>query len=123
MKQTIQASFVSGYMGVIGSLVLCFILFHLAHFTFHMVDPSYAHLVDTKGRHDVYTMMVSGFKNTPVSLGYIVAMIVLATHLWHGIPSFFQSLGIRHPFVTQIIEIAGPMLAVAIAAGFCAGYQ
>ena len=37
-------------------------------------------------------MMVYGFQNVLVSAFYIVAMLLLALHLSHGVSSFFQSL-------------------------------
>jgi len=45
-------------------------------------------------------------------------MIVVGSHLWHGISSAFQSLGVDHPRVTPKLLVAGKLLAVLIAAGF-----
>lgn len=119
MKTNVQASLISGYMGIIGSFIMCFVIFHLVHFTFHVVDPSFAHLKDASGRHDVYAMVITGFKDPLMATAYIVAMIILGAHMWHGIPSFFQTLGIRHAVFTKFIEIAGPVVSIVIATGFC----
>jgi succinate dehydrogenase / fumarate reductase cytochrome b subunit len=62
-------------MAVTGMLLLGFILFHLAHYTSHTVDPSFAGMYDEKGRHDVYRMVIEGFSNPLVSLFYIVGWL------------------------------------------------
>ena len=94
-------------------------MFHLAHFTFGWVtttpavtpgggpvEANYLVLVDPAGRHDVYSMVVAGFKNPVVSVLYIVAMVFLYVHLSHGIGSVFQTLGLNtprtQPFVTGL---------------------
>ena len=78
-----------------GLIILSFILFHLAHYTLGLVDPSLLDLRDELGRHDVYRMVVAGFSNPLVSLFYIIAMGLLLLHLSHGVSSLFQSLGLR----------------------------
>jgi succinate dehydrogenase / fumarate reductase cytochrome b subunit len=120
VKRRIKSSWPSSYMGVLGSFILFYLIFHLFHFTIHIVDPSYSNLLDAAGRHDVYSMVVMGFQDVPVAIGYIVAMIVLGAHLWHGIPSFFQSLGFNHSVLTPCIEKASPFIAIIITAGYLA---
>ncbi|MFN9742960.1 MAG: succinate dehydrogenase cytochrome b subunit, partial [Acidobacteriota bacterium] len=78
-----------------GLIILAFILFHLAHYTLGLVDPSFLDLHDEIGRHDVYGMVRQGFSNPLVSVFYIVAMGLLLLHLSHGVSSLFQSLGLR----------------------------
>jgi succinate dehydrogenase / fumarate reductase cytochrome b subunit len=45
-------------------------------------------------------------------------MIVVGSHLWHGISSAFQSLGADNPTWTPRLLVASKVVAVAIAAGF-----
>ena len=68
-----------------GSYILCFIIFHLAHFTFQSTNPEFRDLHDAHGLHDVYAMMLLGFSNPLISGFYIVGMILLCSHLSHGI--------------------------------------
>ena len=49
---------------------------------------------------------------------YILSMIIVGSHLWHGITSAFQSLGLDHPKVTPKLLVAGKVIAVLIAGGF-----
>ncbi|BET65655.1 hypothetical protein ASA1KI_05730 [Opitutales bacterium ASA1] len=117
-KHTIQASLASRTMRWTGFIVLAFILYHLAHFTFgvngsffqgdtfksalpHYVMHEDFHLAGvllvTQGTevHDVHTMIVRGFQSPIVSGFYILAVGLLAFHLWHGFESMFQTLGLK----------------------------
>ena len=40
-------------------------------------------------------------------------MVVVGSHLWHGVSSAFQSLGVDHPRWTPRILLAGKIVAVA----------
>ena len=92
MKTTIFAR----TMRLTGLILLAFIAFHLAHFTLLLVDPGYANTtpISMGEVHDVYRMVIVGFRNPLVSLFYIVAMALVAFHLSHGIGSLFQTLGV-----------------------------
>jgi succinate dehydrogenase / fumarate reductase cytochrome b subunit len=58
------------------------------------------------------------FSNPLLVVFYILSMIVVGSHLWHGVSSGFQSLGVDHPRVTPKLLLAGKVLAVLIAGGF-----
>lgn len=75
-----------------GVIILLFVLYHLAHFTW---GAAWAHPDFVPG--DVYHNVVAGFRVWPVSLFYIVAQAALALHLYHGLWSLFQSMGWSHP--------------------------
>jgi succinate dehydrogenase / fumarate reductase cytochrome b subunit len=82
------------------------------------IDPG--HLPrDVEVRHDVYAMVIAGFKNWWITISYLVAMAFLGLHLWHGGSSWFQSLGINHPRWNPFIRGFGPVLAVVLVAGNC----
>jgi succinate dehydrogenase / fumarate reductase cytochrome b subunit len=49
---------------------------------------------------------------------YVISMVIVGSHLWHGTSSTFQSLGFDHPRWTPRILMAGKVLAVLIAGGF-----
>jgi succinate dehydrogenase / fumarate reductase cytochrome b subunit len=70
-------------------------------------------------RHDVYTMVVSGFKVWWVSLSYLVAMVFLGLHLWHGGSSFLQSLGLNSLRYSRLVWSVGPFLAILVVVGNC----
>ena len=94
-SSTIKATVASRSMIDTGMLVLVFLVYHLAHFTWHMFyfDESF---VLPGGPIDVYRMVVTSFQNVWIAGSYIVAMILVGLHLSHGIASFFQTLGFHH---------------------------
>lgn len=102
-----------------GLIVLAFVVFHLLHHTFGVVYPEYYGISWEGGEfYDVYYMLVRGFEDVAVSAAYIVAVGLLSFHLAHGIPSLFQSLGLRHPKYTPTIEKAGHWLAALLFVGY-----
>lgn len=94
VNRVVQAGVASRSMVFLGLSVFSFVVFHLLHFTFGVVNPSIFNLTDEKGRHDVYSMVVLGFRDRKVALVYLTAMFFLAAHLRHGAYSFLQSLGL-----------------------------
>ena len=119
-ESTVFASPASVYMMHTGILVFIFVLIHLAHFTFGLLQPEYFTLHDSKNRHDVYSMIIHGFQCLPYSIFYIICIIALGVHLSHGIASFFQTLGINHPRHTPCIQCFAKLAAVLIALGYIA---
>lgn len=131
-RNTIRATLASRTMALTGLVILAFVIYHLAHFTFAVTQQAtivdskgfaqtvdYLQLKDNQGRHDVYAMTIYGFKNAGVSLAYIVAMIVLGFHLSHGIGSLFQTLGINHSRYTPLINFGGKVVAILIVVVNC----
>ena len=77
-----------------GVLLLVFIVFHILHFTTETIDPGgWRGMSDVHGNRDVYGNMVASFRIWWVSLFYIVAMIALGLHLYHGAWSSVRTLG------------------------------
>jgi succinate dehydrogenase / fumarate reductase cytochrome b subunit len=111
------------WMLLSGLMVLCFIIYHLLHFTVqvpqvNMIGQNFETLHDAKGRHDVYRMMVNGFSSPVASAFYIVAVALLALHLNHGIMSMFQTLGLNSAKLRPLWEKGGPTLAWLIFLGY-----
>ncbi len=118
-SEQLEATFASRHIALTGLLLLAFVVYHLLHFTLAVVQPEYAHLVDGAGRHDVYLMVVYGFQNRLVSASYIVAMLVLGVHLYHGAASLFQTLGIHHDSYRAMIRIGSFAFVAIIVIGNC----
>jgi len=105
-------------MVLTGLTLTGYVLFHLAHFTWAWILTDHAHQVDAQGRHDVYAMVVQGFGEWWVSGLYLVAMVTLFFHLRHGIASFFQTIGFRHPRYLCCVEWLGTILSAVIFLGY-----
>lgn len=84
-----------------------------------------------EGYKDLYSVVMAffgqdkpdaGLKANSMALvaviGYVLAMCVLAFHLMHGFSSAFQSLGLRHPRYTPMIETIGKAFAVLVPLAF-----
>ena len=91
-RDFIAASFASRTMRWTGTIVLLFIIFHLADLTWGIdgVHPDYE-------RGNVYHNLVESFERPAVAIFYILANLALGVHLLHGAWSLFQSLGLNHP--------------------------
>jgi len=77
-----------------GVLVLVFIVVHILHFTTQAIDPGgWRGMTDLRGHRDVYGNMVASFRIWWVAAFYIVAMIALGLHLYHGAWSSVRTLG------------------------------
>ena len=114
VNYTIRATLASRTMKWTGLVVLAFLLYHLAHFTWGAAQtatfkdnlPEYTMqheyrvagfpVIDAGTKvHDVHSMVILGFQNAVVSLFYIIAVGLLSYHLLHGFDSMFQTLGLR----------------------------
>jgi succinate dehydrogenase / fumarate reductase, cytochrome b subunit len=111
-KANINSTYASRVMYWSGPIILAFVIYHLLHFTFGVVHPG-----GPFDEHNVYDNVVYGFQVWPVSLFYIIAMVMLCYHLYHGLWSMFQSLGFNHPVYTPWLQRIAKVVAVLIAAG------
>jgi succinate dehydrogenase / fumarate reductase, cytochrome b subunit len=111
-KANIASTYASRTMMWSGPIILAFLIFHLLHFTFGTVHPGGAF-----DEHNVYNNVVTGFRVWPISAFYIIAMIMLCYHLYHGLWSMFQSLGFSHPVYTPWLKLFAKVFAILIAAG------
>ena len=109
----IVSSWASRHMLLTGLVILAFLLFHLAHFTWGVVQP------DTYDKEDVYNMSIAAYKTWWITGTYLVAQVMLFLHLWHGASSWFQSLGLNHPRYNCCIRGFGPCFATLILIGNC----
>lgn len=94
-----------------GVIVLLFVIFHLLDLTFGSANPSFVHL-------DPYHNMIASFSRWPVAVSYLVAMAVLCLHMYHGIYSGFQTLGLNHPRYNRFRRGLAGVYAGLVAAGF-----
>ncbi len=106
------ASWAARYMMVSGSVVLAFIIFHLLHFTAGAI------VIGEFEHGKVYKNLQSSFANPLVSLGYVVVMAMLAFHMYHGVWSLFQTLGLDNPDRNKILRGFAIVASIGIAVGF-----
>jgi succinate dehydrogenase / fumarate reductase cytochrome b subunit len=102
----------SATMIVSGLWLLVFIVIHVKAFRYGVEHEWPA------GGRDLYRLEMENFAN-PLTVGfYVLSMVVVGSHLWHGISSSLQSLGLDHPRWTPRVLTAGKVIAASIAGGF-----
>jgi succinate dehydrogenase / fumarate reductase, cytochrome b subunit len=110
-KDVIQADYAARTMRWSGPIIAVFVIYHLLHFTSGSVHPQF-------DVHDVYRNVILGFRVWPVSVFYIIAMVALGLHLWHGVWSLFQTLGLINPKSDKILHRLAAIATMAIVIGF-----
>ena len=113
-----RSTMASRTMIVSGLIVLCFVIYHLLQFTLQVTDPEFREVHDSIGRHDVYRMLILGFRHPLVSLFYVIALFLLTTHLSHGFASVVQTLGINNRKIANFVSTGGQTLAWIVFAGY-----
>jgi succinate dehydrogenase / fumarate reductase cytochrome b subunit len=67
---------------------------------------------------DLYKITLDFFKDAKYGLyftiGYVLAMLALSFHLWHGFQSAFQSLGVNSSKLTPVIQFFGRAFAIIV---------
>ena len=106
------ASLPAMYMMITGSVILFFIVFHILHFTMGALP----FLGDFK-HGEVYNNLANSFANPAVAILYVVFMVVLAFHLYHGVWSLFQTLGLDNPDRNKALRLFAMAASIGIAAG------
>lgn len=113
-KDDVPASYAARTMIWSGPIIAAFVIFHVLHLTTGSVLP--LHTL-AGGEMDVRSNVIDGFSHAPVAIFYIVAMALLCMHLYHGLWSMFQSLGINHPRYTPILKKFAAAFAWFVAIG------
>jgi len=109
---TSRKSFASSTMIVSGLWLVAFLVIHVKAFRF---SPEYEW---GAGGRDLYRQEMESLSN-PLMVGfYVLSMVVVGSHLWHGISSAVQSLGLDHPKWTPRVLAAAKVFAVGIAGAF-----
>lgn len=117
-KDDVPSAYAARTMKWSGPIIAAFIVFHILHLTTGTVMGLERFEGMSGFNVDVYSDLVHGFRIWYISAAYIVAILLLCLHLYHGLYSMFQSLGLSHPRYTPAIKRFARVFAIAIAAGF-----
>jgi len=115
LHRKIETTAAARYIRLGGVVIFLFIILHLMHFTWGVpgVHPDFQ-----QGR--VYHNLVVGFQSygyVPAII-YLVAMLALGFHLYHGAWSMFQTLGLNNKTYTKPLRGLALVLAIVVAGGF-----
>ena len=106
-----ESTFASRTMILSGPVLAAFVVYHLAHFTTGSAHPDFV-------PGDVYHNLVAGFRSRGASAFYVVAMLALGLHMYHGVWSMLQTLGANHPRWNPLRNRVSKLATVLIVAGF-----
>lgn len=116
-----NSSWASKNMALLGILIFAFLMLHMGDFWWKMKQNeldmvSYAgfdHAVK-----DLYTRVSIAFKELWIVFAYLIGLLALFFHLWHGFDSAFQTLGLRHKKYTPLISAVGKAYSILVPVGF-----
>jgi succinate dehydrogenase / fumarate reductase cytochrome b subunit len=109
--EDVGSNYASRTMRWSGPIVLLFIIYHLLDFTFGPTNPNFV-------PGDVYGNVITSFSVWYISAFYIVAVIALGIHLYHGAWSMFQSVGLTNPKFDPLIRKLTILITIVIILGF-----
>jgi succinate dehydrogenase / fumarate reductase cytochrome b subunit len=112
-KKSIETSYAARTMIWSGPLIFLYVVYHLAMFTFLVTGPGYSPT-------DVYRNEVQAFQVPAISAFYVVAIIFLGMHLYHGAWSMLHTLGASNPRYRVLRRTIAPIVAIAITVGYIA---
>jgi len=112
-KRDRQAATIASRTMLYGGIAIAlFVIFHLLHLTTGTIQPvPYA-------PGDVYANVVGGFRLWWVTLIYVLAMIALGLHIFHGAWSSIRTLGLSRPNAEPMRRPVATLVAVVLWAGF-----
>ena len=115
-KGSANASWSSRNMGILGTIIAVFLVSHMQTFWYKM---HFGAMPMHEGLKDLHTVVLAFFSpENPLGLiavvGYVLAQLALSVHLVHGFQSGFQSLGLRHPKYTPVIEKTGYLFGIGV---------
>lgn len=115
-----RSSWASRNMGILGTIVFAFIVFHMKDFwaEYHFEEMPMYTLADGTIVKDLYLEVMEAFKSGLYVGLYVLCMGAIGYHLWHGFESAFQTLGLSHKKYTPFIQSFGKIFSVGIAIGF-----
>jgi succinate dehydrogenase / fumarate reductase cytochrome b subunit len=109
-------------MGILGTVLLIFIITHMMNFWYVMHWGPIG--TDSAGNKDLYEVVLAFFKDESMgvifTLLYVLSMLALGYHLVHGFGSGFQSLGVNHPKYNGFIKNTGIGFAILVPLLFAA---
>jgi succinate dehydrogenase / fumarate reductase cytochrome b subunit len=110
VKKHRESSFASRSMTITGPLVLAFIIYHILHMTTGTVHPDFK-------EGAVYHNLTVGLRGI-AGVIYVIAMVMLAFHLWHGVWSMLQTLGLSEDRYHSLGRHVATVFTIVVTLGF-----
>jgi succinate dehydrogenase cytochrome b subunit len=110
MRRNLESTIASRTMLWGGLFILLFVIYHVLDFTFGTVNPDFR-------EGDIYHNVIASFRVWPVTVFYVLAMIAVGLHLFHGIWSSFQTLGWNTTRTNRLVRNFATFAAVLLTIG------
>lgn len=151
VKPSRNSPWTSRNMGILGTIILAFIVFHMQDFWYqfkfqempYMTSEDGSAILTKSGEEvaggtvnadfevvsatgkvvgpvmkDLHEEVIVSFQEIWIIALYLIGLIAISFHLWHGFQSAFTSLGLRTPKVEKAIKMTGYGFAVLIPLAF-----
>jgi succinate dehydrogenase / fumarate reductase cytochrome b subunit len=114
-------------MGLLGTLLLLFLIMHVYHFWVPSRFGGIANITpleevkyedSLKQYHNLYAEMLNVFKNPVVVILYVLGCISLAYHLMHGFESAFRTIGVHNNRYLKMLRYTGRAFSIVISIAF-----
>jgi len=125
-----NSTWYSRSMGLLGTLLLMFLILHLYHFwlpsrfggmaNVHALETTTLHEYSEQEAHNLYLAMQQVFAAPWVVIVYVLGVLSLFWHLLHGFQSAFQTFGLNHKRYTPLIKGLGVIYCIVICGLFAA---
>src|SRR5881296_4435530 len=109
--EAIETTYAARTMRGGGVIIVLYVIYHLLDFTFGRVNPSFV-------PGDVYHNVVASFQVWPVVAASVVAMLAVGLHIYHGLWSAFQTLGLNRPPTSGWRRGAAAAVGLLITGGY-----
>ena len=124
-KPNENSKWYSRSMGLLGTLILIFLILHLYHFwtpsrfggiaNVRPLEETTLADYNNQSVHDLYKEMLQVFQdNLLIVVVYVLGVISLCWHLLHGFQSAFQTFGWNHKKYTPLIKSLGVAYSIII---------
>ena len=108
-KASANSKWYSRSMGLLGTLILMFLVLHLYHFWWPTKVAVYTHQ-----EHNTFQNIVMIFQEPWVVVVYVLGVISLGYHLLHGFQSAFQTMGWNHKKWTPVVKTVGVWFSIIV---------
>lgn len=116
-----RASWAARQMALLGILIFAFLLLHMGDFwlKMKMKELPVVQYADMGAPvQNLFWAVDQSFRHEWIVIAYLVGVVALAIHLWHGFQSAFQTLGLHHKRYTPVIQFLGMAYSILIPIGF-----
>ncbi len=120
---SVGSTWMSRNMIILGTFVLSFLVVHLINFFWKMKftgDPLLEEVViDGVAMENAYALVVAAFSRSYIIISiYVIGAIALGLHLYHGIWSAFQTIGLSNKKWRRILNVIGIAFSIMMAVGY-----